>query len=197
MCIISREVKPTDKLVRFVLSPDLTVVPDVKCDLPGRGVWISADKYAVETAVNKKAFGRGFKAAAHADSGLPDLVGTLLARQALSLFSLAQKAGLIRTGFTKVLKLIEDKRAATVVHARDGAEDGVRKIKGKVIAAYGADASVDTIQSFTSEELSLALGRSNVIHAAMTDAGLTKEFVLRAKKYESYWHGEPLSQAVQ
>lgn len=187
MCIVSREVKPVDELVRFVLSPDRAVVPDIMCELPGRGVWVSADRSAVETAVSKKTFGRGFKAPAMADDALPDLVGRLLERRALALLSLAKKAGLVRSGFGKVVRLIEERKAAAVVHASDAAADGRRKIGQKIAAAYSDGPAPKTVEAFTSEDLSLALGLPNVIHAAMTDARLTQDFVRGARKCETYW----------
>ena len=198
MCIVTREVKPTDELIRFVLAPDHCVVPDIKCDLPGRGVWVSANNSAVETAIDKKAFARGFKCAVSAGADLVDLVGTLLARRALSLLSLAQKAGLVRAGFTKVQKLLEEGRAAVLLHASDAAEDGVRKIAGTSSRSPRVqDGAVASLRVFTSDELSLALGRSNVIHAALTDAKLSKEFVLTARKYENYWQGGSAASAVR
>lgn len=196
MCIVTREVKPIGELVRFVLAPDHTVVPDIKCDLPGRGVWVSASHEAVARAVAKNAFGRGFKAAARAGTDLADLVGTLLSRRALGLLSLAQKAGLVRTGFTKVQNLIETRRAVLVIHAADAAGDGVRKITGKISSVFGSDAAIAAVRVFISEELSLALGRPHVIHAALTDAKLTAEFALSAGKYETYWQGESCARAV-
>ena len=120
MCIVTREVKPTDELVRFVLAPDHSVVPDLQRDLPGRGVWVSADSRSVEAAVTKNTFARGFKCGARAGADLVDMVGMLLARKALGLLSLAQKAGLVRTGFVKVQKLLEERRAAVLLHASDG-----------------------------------------------------------------------------
>ena len=196
MCIVTREVKPTDELVRFVLAPDHTVVPDVQCDLPGRGVWVSADSRTVEKAVTKRAFARGFKSAARSDDDLTDLVGRLLARKALGLLSLAQKAGLVRTGFVKVQKQLDNGRTAVLIHARDGAEDGVRKIAGKAIAAQHDEKAVPTVRGFTSDELSLALGRSNVIHAALTEAKLSSEFYRTARKYEKYWQERSCAEAV-
>lgn len=197
MCIVTREVKPTDELVRFVLAPDHSVVPDVQCDLPGRGVWVSADSQTVEKAVTKKAFARGFKSAARSDDELTDLVGRLLARKALGLLSLAQKAGLVRTGFVKVQKQLDNGQIAVLVHARDGAEDGARKIASKANAARRDGEAVATVRGFTSEELSLALGRSNVIHAALTEAKLSSEFYRTARKYEKYWQERFCAETVQ
>jgi hypothetical protein len=197
MCIVTREVKPTDELVRFVLAPDHSVVPDVRCELPGRGVWVSADNRTVETAIAKNVFARGFKCAVRGGGDLVDMVGMLLSRRALGLLSLAQKAGLVRTGFVKVQKLLDERRAAILLHAADGADDGARKITGKAKAARGDEAELPTVRGFTSEELSLALGRANVIHAALTDAKLSNEFYLTARKYEKYWQGGAPAHAVQ
>ena len=196
MCIVTREVKPTDELVRFVLAPDNSVVPDLQCDLPGRGVWVSADSRAVETAIAKKAFARGFKSAARAGADLTDMVGNLLARKALGLLSLAQKAGLARTGFVKVQKQLDSGRTAVLLHASDGSEDGARKIAGKASAAQRTEQAVPTVRGFTSDELSLALGRSNVIHAALTEAKLSSEFYRTARKYEKYWQERSCAEAV-
>ena len=196
MCIVTREVKPTDELVRFVLAPDHSVVPDLRCDLPGRGVWVSADSGAVQKAVAKNAFARGFKSAARSGPDLIDLVGTLLARKALGLLSLSQKAGLVRTGFVKVQKQLDSGRTSVLVHACDGAEDGVRKIDGKANAARNGDQAVPTVRGFTSDELSLALGRSNVIHAALIEAKLSSEFYRTARKYEKYWQERSCAEAV-
>lgn len=197
MCIVTREVKPTDELVRFVLAPDQSVVPDVQCDLPGRGVWVSADSRTVEKAVTKKAFARGFKSAARSDGGLTVLVGRLLARKALGLLSLSQKAGLVSTGFVKVEKQLENGRVAVLVHARDGAEDGARKMANKANATGRDGEAVPTVHGFTSEELSLALGRSNVIHAALSEAKLSSEFYRTARKYEKYWQERSCAETVQ
>lgn len=196
MCIVTREVKPKGELVRFVLAPDHSVVPDLKGNLPGRGVWVSADSHCIATAIRKNAFARGFKATARAGADLVDLVGTLLARQALGLLSLARKAGMVRIGAVKVQKLAQEHRVAVLIHAADAAEDGMRKISGKIMASAAPGETPEMVRSFTSEELSLALGRSNVIHAALCEARLTREFVLTARKYESYWQGEPCAQAA-
>ncbi len=193
MCIMTKKVRPVDELVRFVLAPDCLVVPDVKCELPGRGVWITADAKLVAAAVSKNAFSRGFKAAARAGEELVDLVGRVLARRALGLLGLSRKAGLVRTGFVKVQQLVDKRLVAALVHASDGSADGVRKLAP---APHG-DAAVEKVTAFSGEQLSLALGRANVVHAALTEGRLTTEFVLAARKYENYWSGEFSAQTVQ
>lgn len=191
--MMTKTVRPVDELVRFVLAPDCVVVPDVKCELPGRGVWITADANLIAAAVSRKAFSRGFKAAAGASSDLVELVGKVLARRALGLLGLAQKAGLVRTGFVKVQQLVDKRAAAALLHAADGSADGARKLAPP---KYD-DMPVEKIAAFTGEQLSLALGRANVVHAGLTEGRLTREFVLAARKYENYWSGELSAQTVR
>ena len=93
MCVVSRQVKGIDDLIRFVRAPTGEVVPDVRRKLPGRGAWISADKTALDTAIEKKLFGRAFRGKGKADRNLPQLVETLLRRAALDALSIANKAG--------------------------------------------------------------------------------------------------------
>jgi len=193
MCIITKTVRPVDELIRFVLAPDCVVVPDVKCELPGRGVWVTADAKLIAAAVSKNAFSRGFKAAARASSDLVELVGTILARRALSLLGLSQKAGLVRTGFVKVQQLLEKQVVAALVHANDASADGARKLA----PLKSEDVIIEKVTAFTGEQLSLALGRANVVHAAVTKGRLAKEFVLAARKYENYWSGELSAQTVR
>jgi predicted RNA-binding protein YlxR (DUF448 family) len=188
-CIVTRTVRPVDDMIRFVLDPDGVVVPDLKRELPGRGVWVTAEAAQVGAAVSKNAFARGFKSAAKAGSDLVDLVGGLLARRALQLLALANKAGLVRTGFFKVCKLIEQRAAAAVVQASDGAADGEAKISAKMAAAYRDVKGPNVVSAFTCEQLSLALGGENVVHAALTQGRLTEEFVLAAGKYRGYVSG--------
>ena len=186
-CIVTRTVRPVDDMIRFVLNPDGVVVPDLKRELPGRGVWVTAEAAQVGAAVSKNAFARGFKSAVKAGSELVDLVGNLLARRALQLLALANKAGLVRTGFTKVCKVIEQRAAAAVVQASDGAADGEAKISAKTAAAYVNVRPPHVVSAFTCEQLSLALGGTNVVHAALTHGRLTEDFVLAAGKYRGYW----------
>ena len=193
MCIMTKTVRPVDELIRFVLAPDCVVVPDVKCELPGRGVWVTADAKLIAAAVSKNAFSRGFKAAASASSDLVELVGTILARRALSLLGLSQKAGLVRTGFVKVQQLLEKRVVAALVHANDASADGARKLA----PLKSEDVIIEKVTAFTGEQLSLALGRANVVHAAVTKGRLAKEFVLAARKYENYWSGELSAQTVR
>ena len=183
MCIVTRTHGEPDDLVRFVCGPDGTVVPDIRCELPGRGVWVRARQPLVAEAVKRKLFRRGLGEDSRVPDGLPGQVADLLARAALSYLALANKAGLVVAGFEKVAAAIGKGRTAVLVEAADGAEDGWRKLLGKLNSA-GVQAEI--VRSFDSAALDLALGRPHVIHAALADNGLTQKFVAAARKFEAY-----------
>jgi predicted RNA-binding protein YlxR (DUF448 family) len=183
MCIVTRTVGEPDSLVRFVRGPQGTVVPDIRCELPGRGVWVGARQGLVGEAVRRKLFRRGLGEDARAPEDLSEQVSELLRRQALSYLSLANKAGLVVAGFEKVASAIDKARAAVLIEATDGAEDGRRKLADR-LKASGKEAEV--VAAFDSAALGLALGRSHVIHAALAEHGLTRKFLAAARKFENY-----------
>lgn len=180
MCIVSRDVRPKDELLRFVLSPDGAVTPDLKQNLPGRGVWTSPERTAVSEAVKKGLFARGFKQQVPKDADLPDLVAQLMRKQALNLLSLCNRAGLVTTGFEKVSAALGGKKPIRVLlHASDASEDGVRKLSAP-------DGAPETASIFDRDEMSLALGQTNVVHAAVRKGDLADHLVRAAKRYENY-----------
>ena len=183
MCIVTRAVKPPEEMVRFVLSPNDDVTPDLKRKLPGRGVWVSASKQCIETAARKGHFARGFKHQASCGDDLPDLVGRLLYKEATSLISLCNRAGLITAGFEKVMAQLAKGQIAAVLVAADAGEDGKNKVAFK---ARGTGAGVKMLTIFDREDLSLALGRTNVVHAAVRKGDLADRLVRAAERYEIY-----------
>ena len=155
-------------MIRFVAGPDGRVVPDLKRRLPGRGIWISADRQTVREAVKRKTFARGLKAAVTADEALPDEVERLLVDTALRSLSMARKSGALVTGSTKIDGLVREDECAVLLHASDAASDGTRKLDQAVTAVGhmgGRDVAVTA--PFTVNELSAALGLHNVVHAAI------------------------------
>ena len=190
-CIATRERHKVDDLIRFVAAPDGAVVPDLKRNLPGRGVWVSATRSALAEAIKKKAFGRGLKAEAKADAALLDLVEGLLAKQAREALSLANKAGLVISGFDKVEAAIARGPVRVVIHASDAAADGVRKLSQAVKRRFGESAAVKmTMRGLNFAELGLALGRSHVIHAALLDGPASRLCMARLRILERYRTGK-------
>jgi uncharacterized protein len=183
MCIVTRARGEPDDLVRFVCGPDGSVVPDIRCELPGRGVWVQARQPLVAEAVKRKLFRRALGEDCQALEGLPGQVAELLRRTALNYLALANKAGLVIAGFEKVAAAIGKGRVAVLIEAADGAEDGRRKLVGKLNSS-GQQAEI--VRSFDSAALDLALGRPHVIHAALTGNGLTRKFVAATRKFETY-----------
>lgn len=187
-CAVTRAHRSRDDLIRFVLGPDGTVVPDLKEKLPGRGVWLTAAHETVVEAVKRKAFGRAFKAEAKAAEGLADHVDGLLADAALGALSLANKAGELVFGHSKVEDALGKGRVIALIHASDAAADGCRKLDGKARAATEGR-GLPSICAFTADELGLASGRANVIHAALIQGGAARKFLAAASRVERYRTG--------
>lgn len=161
--LVSGEVRPREALVRFAAGPDGRVTPDLAGRLPGRGLWVAADRASVDAAARKGLFSRAARAPLKADPGLSDLVERLLMRRLLDGLGLARRAGELVFGFEKVLAAVSAGRAAWIVEASDGAADGRRKV---LAAVRKASPPPGVAGVWTGEELSLALGGENVIHTA-------------------------------
>ncbi len=190
-CIVTRRKAPPEAMVRFVLGPDAAVVPDIRRRLPGRGVWVTASEATVAEAVKRQAFNRGLKTKARADAGLAGAVADLLAVDALQSLAMANKAGLVSTGFTKVEAALAGGTVAVLIHATEAAEDGVRKLdaarRRRLPSVTGpAPAAGDVIKLFCSEQLDLALGRTNVIHAALAAGPAGHAFLTRCRRLTMY-----------
>jgi predicted RNA-binding protein YlxR (DUF448 family) len=178
LCIATREVKPIEQMIRFVLAPDGTVVPDLKRKLPGRGVWVTARQSVLAEATQRGAFRRGFKCDATVSKDRPVLVERLLERAVLDSLAIAHKAGDVVTGFAKVEAAIAADRIAALLHGKDASAEGWRKIAAALKRRFGEDTeNIVTIATFTSAQLDLALGRTNVVHAALL-AGRASDSVL-------------------
>jgi predicted RNA-binding protein YlxR (DUF448 family) len=188
-CAVTRATLPPEQMIRFVLGPDDAVVPDIKRKLPGRGVWVGLSKDLVAQAVKKQVFSRGLKAKALAAPDLPELIDRLLARDALQALSIANKAGLVTTGFAKVETAIATGVASALVHARDGASDGKRKLGQALRRKYGPEGRTE-IGIFSGEELDAALGRGNVTHAALASGPAAKVFLASSRRLAVYRGGE-------
>jgi predicted RNA-binding protein YlxR (DUF448 family) len=188
MCAVTRQVSPIDDLIRFVVGPSGDVVPDLKRKLPGRGLWLSASHATVSEAVKRKVFSRGFKREVRVSPTLADETERLLVRAVIEALAMAAKAGQVVSGFTKAEDAIGQRDMVALLHASDGAADGIRKLGAKLDAQTrqtaentGKSHDVPVIAALTSEELDLALGRSNVIHAAVLAGPAGKTFLSRSQ----------------
>jgi predicted RNA-binding protein YlxR (DUF448 family) len=189
MCVVTREVRPIDELIRFVVSPQGEVIPDLKRKLPGRGLWVSASRQAVAEAVRRNQFSKGFKRDVRVSPALAADTESLLVRGAIEALAMAAKAAQVVSGFSKVEGALEQGQAQALVHASDGAADGIRKLDA---AARQNNANNQESREFpivtalTSAQLDLALGRSNVIHAALLAGPASKTFLSRSHTLVRY-----------
>jgi len=187
LCAVSRVQKPPEELIRFVAGPDGKIVPDLARRLPGRGVWVDATREAVAEAVRRKAFAKSLKQNVSVPADLPDLVERLLQKRLAEAVSLANKAGLLVAGFAKVEELIEAGEAVALIHAADAAADGVGKLDRKFKALRGPnDTPATIVRELAGAELSLAMGRPNVIHAAAAEGGASLRLIEEARRLGRY-----------
>lgn len=175
MCIVSRKTMAPEDVIRFVRGPDGAVVPDLRRRLPGRGAHVALSRAAVDQAMRRKLFARALRAEVTGPADLGALVDQLLAKSALGALGLARKAGQLVTGAAKVDAAIRSGQALLLVQAREAAPDGIRKMDAArhVAAASGHGTAIPALRLLGADELGLALGGGNVIHAAILagDAG--------------------------
>jgi predicted RNA-binding protein YlxR (DUF448 family) len=191
MCVVTREIRPIGDLIRFVVGPDGQAVPDVKRNLPGRGLWVTATREAVDQAIRRKLFAKGFKRDVRSEPELGDLTDRLLERAALDALAIAGKAGEVVTGFTKVEAAILRGGLRGLLHASDGSPDGARKAAA-LLNRHPEDGSpeIPVIRVFSGAQLDLALGRSNVIHAALLAGPASQGFLTRCLRMMRFRTGE-------
>ncbi|MFA5957536.1 RNA-binding protein [Hyphomicrobium sp.] len=189
LCAVTRENRDARELIRFVLSPDGIIVPDLDRRLPGRGVWVGCDRKLVEKAVATQAFSKSLKMKAEAPADLADRVDGLIVKRVTGAFSLANKAGLAVAGFEKVFAALEKGPVRAVLHGADAAVDGRSKIDRKykaIQADRGKPAAI--VNVLTIAQMSLAIGRGSVVHAALTPGGLSDRFLEEAERLARYRH---------
>jgi predicted RNA-binding protein YlxR (DUF448 family) len=180
-CAATGAVRPVAEMIRFVVSPDGTAVADLKRRLPGRGMWITASRQALRTAIARKTFGRGFKRDVTVPPDMIETTERLLEQGALAALAIAHKAGKVAIGFAKAEAALDRVRVAALIRAADAAPDGARKLDGALRRRVDLDAGkIPVISTFTSVQLDLALGRSNVIHAALLAGRESDTFIARA-----------------
>jgi predicted RNA-binding protein YlxR (DUF448 family) len=173
-CVVTGEVQPKAGLIRFVVGPDDMIVPDVLEKLPGRGIWVTSTRDAIETATTKKLFARGAKQQVSVPDGLVAMIDGMLARRVVDMISMSRKTGRAVTGFEKVKSWLANDEVRVLLQASDGSERGKAKLWTPEGARY--------FGCLTAQELGLAFGRQSVIHAALAGGGLSDRVVEEAAK---------------
>ncbi|HEY2070425.1 MAG TPA: RNA-binding protein [Rhizomicrobium sp.] len=183
-CIVTGETRGEARLIRFVVGPDGMIVPDLAAKLPGRGIWVTADR----AMLGKAAFAKAAKQKVSVPADLADRVESLIVRRMMDDLGMAKRSGALVSGFDNVIRALEAARPpAVLIEARDGAADGRRKI-ANLAAARNAEPAV--IDALSSGEISVALGRENVIHAALTSGQLAERLIFEAGRLAGFRTGQ-------
>jgi predicted RNA-binding protein YlxR (DUF448 family) len=187
LCVATRSVKPVEGMIRFVVGPEGQLVADLKRRLPGRGVWVTATRRALAEAIRRGAFARSFKRDVRVGPDLAEEVEHLLERAALDALAIAYKAGEVVAGFAQVEAALRQKPVTALLHAADASPDGVRKIAAAANRRFGPQAAhIPMVASFTSAQLDLALGRANVVHAALLAGRASGSFLERCRSLAGF-----------
>jgi uncharacterized protein len=189
MCVVTREVRPVADLIRFVVGPGGEAVPDLKSKLPGRGVWVTATHDALAEAVKRKTLTRGFKRQVRLAGDLVEQTERLLESAVLDALAMAGKSGLVAAGFGKTEAALTHDRVVGIIHAAEAAPDGVRKLDAAQ-RRLAPDGKIAVISGLASAQLDLALGRPNVIHAALLAGPASDTFLARFRRLERFRTGD-------
>lgn len=179
-CIVSGVSKSPEQMVRFVVGPDMQIVPDVVQKLPGRGYWVTAERDVITRAVERAQFSKAAKCAVKCPDDLPGLVERLLVQRCVDLLGLARRAGQAITGFSQVEPALREQagRIAALVEASgSGGAD-----RGKLVTYARKRGSVRIIGCLSESEIGLAFGRENVVHAALARGPLAERFIAEADR---------------
>lgn len=178
-CLVTGEVRPKALLVRFVVSPEGEVVPDIAERLPGRGLWLTARRDIVAAAVAKRLFGRAARRPVIVDDALADRVEALLVARCRDLIGLARRAGEAAMGFVKVERMLTAGVAGLLLGAADGARDGRGKLR-----AMAPD--VPERAALTAAELGAAFGRDTVVHVALREGPLAAALIRELDRLDGF-----------
>ena len=187
-CILSGEHGPRAGLIRLALAPDGTVLPDLGAKAPGRGAWVSPDRALIETAVAKGrlrgALARAFKGAPiDVPADLADRIAEGLKRRTLERLGLEMRAGHLILGSDRILDRIRAGRVELLLHAADAAPDGRGKLDQKLRVSEVGEAIVLPVGR---AELSVALGRENVVHAALCDRAAATRVAAAVSRWRAF-----------
>jgi predicted RNA-binding protein YlxR (DUF448 family) len=182
-CLASGEQRPQDELLRFVVSPDGILVPDLAGRLPGRGLWLSPDRRLLAKAIERRLFARAAKTEVRVPEGLAQTLSDQLRRSCLDLLGLGKRAGVAVAGHDKVRAWLEKGRAGLLLQAADSAVDGRRRLARLGEAVCPA---LRRIELFTAAELGAALGRDAAVHVAVAPGGIADRLCREAGRLERF-----------
>jgi uncharacterized protein len=182
-CIVTRQALEKPAMIRFVIDPEGRVTPDLKERLPGRGLWVTASRDALDQAVAKHAFSKAAKQSVRAGPDLAERVTELARREVAELLGLARKSGQLVAGFEKVDAALRADKVRVLVAASDGADDG----RGKLARIAGS--GVEICAPLTAAELAQALGRAHAVHAAIKAGGIAEKTIIASRRLTALAQG--------
>jgi uncharacterized protein len=189
-CALTRELKPAAEMIRFVMGPRGEAVPDVKRKLPGRGIWVTATRAAIEDAVKRNVFARSFRRDVRVAHDLAEQTERLIERAVLDALAIAGKAGTVVSGFSKVEAAVGRDDILALIHAADASDDGKRKLAAALHRnTTRKSREIVVIDVFTGAQLDLALNRPNVVHAALLAGPGSETFLARAARLTRFRTG--------
>ncbi len=178
-CIASGEVLPVEQLIRFVVSPDGMLVPDLESKLPGRGIWLSARRDMVHTATVKNFFSKAARRKIVAPPDLADIIERLLTRRCLDNLGLARRAGQAIVGFEKVRAELKAGRGAILIAASDGSADGRDKIRALA-------PKLPLVAVLRADELGAIFGRDHAVHVLLSRGKLADRLLVDATRLAGF-----------
>jgi uncharacterized protein len=184
-CIVTRQALEKPAMIRFVIDPKGRVTPDLKERLPGRGLWVTAERAVLAQAVAKNAFAKAARQSVRVDPGLVERVAELARREVAELLGLARKSGQLAAGFEKVEAALRAGRVGLLVAASDGAEEG----RGKLARLAGS--GVEICAPLNAAELGQALGRDHAVHAAIRPGGIADRILVASRRLAGLIQGTP------
>jgi predicted RNA-binding protein YlxR (DUF448 family) len=176
--------------LRFVVGPGGEIVPDVAANLPGRGLWLTPRRDALERAVAKRLFARAARRPVVLPSELADRVESLLAQRCCDAIGLARRSGIAVAGFQKVGEAVRAGKVALLLSALDGAEGGRNKIR-----ALGRGLPLVTV--LTSAEMGGVFGRDHVVHVALGGGRLSRRLLADAEKVAGFRSGALIDRGAE
>lgn len=178
-CLVTRRRDDQARLLRFVVDPERRVRVDLEQRLPGRGMWLSADRDVVNRAVGRNLFAKAARGPVRAEPDLADEIERLLVRRGLDELGLARRAGQLAAGFQQVHDVLSSGAAAVLVEATDGAADGRRKLRRLA-------PDLPLITAFSSAELGAALGREATVHVAVAPGRLAQRLIADVERLSGF-----------
>jgi predicted RNA-binding protein YlxR (DUF448 family) len=188
--VATRVTRPVEHMIRFVIAPNGEAVADLKQSLPGRGVWVTATRNALEQALKANAFARGFRRNVRLAGDVVARTERLLENTALDALAVARKAALVAMGFAQVETAIRRDAVIALLHAAEAGPDGVKKLDAALRQSRQSGLA-RIVRILTTSQLDLALGRPNVVHAAVLAGRASETFMARLRRLERFRNAEP------